>query len=1189
MINYVEVFLNSPATTKLDLSQEFDIALQYSIADIRDISKRNAAFSKTILLPGTKNNNYWLGNLYDINSDFTFFNPNVKTPCSISVNSEIVMQGFLQLRKIKKLVNVDHQGNLIYYEVVIFNNAVDLMSELGEKTLNQLDLGELTHTYSKSNIIYSWTQSWTWGWVYPMYGLPGGNPNIYNVTDFYPAYYSKYLLNQIFQEAGFGWTGSLLTNPQFEREIIPWVGSGSQSISQAVIDADNFRVGITQSATYSQASFTLSPTGTYSLVIPPYTNTGVILSNVATTQFFGTSDLTPFQPTFTYSLPEDNFQNPLNPGDSFYDNSGDWDTTLSLWTTSQNRTWAPIWQANWDLTFKNENSDAATIKERVPQPGGGANDFLTDIFELSVEHIVEYQLPSSSTWLLWNKNIINKVGWKRASTSSMAAGETVTENIKSYLECDERFLPIGSKVRLRVLVHPQGNVICYLSYFGNTNDNSKIRKIQMSIQYKSDKNFLFSNGLALAAQEGDPIEPRQWLNPKIKQKDFITDLIKRYNLFIGVSPTNDRLLILDTRQDFYDKVLDLDWTKKKDYSSEDEITLLSELQFKEMLFTMKPDTSDPINRDYTASTGDIYGQYKYIFGNEFVKGEQKIESPFSPTPLVKTGFGAVVPALSPQDPKVNPRVLYWGGLINSNQIGFTWEFRSNSSGNNFWTQYPYAGHFDNPHNPTLDIHFGTPAYMYYYDYGNLPKSTMYETYWASYINQIEDGKLVKSSFYLDEFDIRTIKDNFWARIFILDSYYYVNKIIDYKPLQGGVTNVELIKIKEGFAYKPEPGATFSRVRPPKKIQEPLPIGNIGKNNGSIGLDGSLVIGNGNVGGGKWVVGSYSYSPKQLILGDNNTVGSDNSGVLGGSNNIVLGRGSWLIQSDDTISTLDNQIGISTRGVTLSDSSSIYMGGGLQGDLVSKLSDYGQFNRGINFKIEGYDVGQADWRIIPEEKEVLLQAGKQTYEKEITILGHLDIQDIVGTYSFGQGSQFKRGLVQVEETVNVEGLLTVGGELWIGTPPPQSDRGIGVFYSTINQNPLFINTPRKISLNTTNISEGIWITSDSRIVIQKPDYYRMTVTILLENLSNSFEDVIFWLKFNGVDYPNSGHFVSINERKSAGVPSDSLISYEFIGRSINPLDYVELYWRTTSTNVELKTKNISGVPFSPSVIVNINKI
>lgn len=1183
MINYVEIFLNDPATTRLDLNQEFDIALQYSVADIRDITKRNAAFSKTIILPGTKNNNYWLGNLYDINADFTFFNPNVKTSVSISVNSEVVMKGFLQLRKIKKLVNVDHQGNTILYEVVIFNNTVDLMTELGEKTLNQLNLEELNHTYNKSNIVMSWTQSWTHGYVYPMYGLPNGNPNIYSVTDFYPSYYSKYLLNQIFQEAGFGWEGSLKTNPQFEREIIPWVGSGSQSISDAAIEAENFRVGITQSATFSQASFNLPPTANPAALTSP---SAAILARTGNSHF---------RPDWQYSLPVDNFQNPFNPSNDFYDNGGDWNTTLSEWTTSVSRKWAPVLQTNFTLEFKNTSIYNIRTAE-VPTAGVLGAPPLVQTFKLEVKHGVEYQLPGTTQWLLWpnGTNIINKEGWSRGSTS-FSPSQVVSEQILSYIQCSELFIPIGTKVRIRVSVQPRFDISNYQIQHPNPNNinvylTSNIpRVIKMSVGYNNTNNYFLSNGLVTAAQEGDPIESSQWLNPKIKQKDFITDLIKRYNLFIQVSPTNERLLILDTRQDFYDRVLNLDWTKKKDYSSEDEITLLSELQFKEMLFTMKPDTGDQLNKDYTALTGDIYGQYKYIFGNEFVKGEQKTESPFSPTPLVKTGFGAVVPGLSPQDPKVNPRILYWGGLINAQANGFTWEFRSGLSGNDFWTQYPYAGHFDNPFNPTLDIHFGTPAYMYYYEYGVLPTDTMYETYWASYVNQIEDGKLVKSKFYLDEFDIQTIKDNFWAKIFILDSYYYVNKIIDYKPMSGNLTTVELIKIKDGFKYVRKPGKPAIIVRPPRDIKDPIAIGDFGVGNGGIGLGGGLVIGSGNKAGGKLTAGSYSYTPKQLVLGDDNFVSGDQSGVIGGSRNIVESGGSWLIQSSDTKVTADNVIAMAVESLTFSEAYNAHIGRGVKADTTDKPSpNYDRFTRGINLSVENYNVGQSNWRVIPDGKEVQIQSGKEALAKEISVVGHLDIEDITGTYSIGAAVEPKRGLVKIDDTISVEGLLTVGGELWLGVPIPPIDRGIGVFYSTRDQVASGIDTPTLISLDTTTIGENIRLVSD-KIIIAKVDYYRMTVTILLENLSASPENVIFWLKFNGVDYPLSSHFTTISQRKSAGVPSDQLISYEFIGKSNNPNDYLELYWQTTSTNVQLKNRIVSGIPQSPSVVVNINKI
>jgi hypothetical protein len=1179
MKNYVEIFINEPATTKLDLNQEFDISLQYSIADIRDITKRNAAFSKTIMLPGTKNNNYWLGNLYDINSDFTFFNPNFKTPCSINVNSEVVMKGFLQLRKIKKLVNVDHQGNLIYYEVVIFNNTVDLMTEIGEKKLNELDLDELTHSYNFNNVVYSWTQSYANGWVYPMYGLPGTG-NIYGVTDFYPAYYSKYLLEKIFQEAGFGITGSLLTNSQFEKEILPFVGSGSQSLGQEEIDFENFRVGVTQSFTQSFL---------YPFNFP--------LSAVITSNDFS---LPNFIASFTYSLDADNFTNNLLPQTNYFDNNNNWDTSTYIWTTTKNRKWKPRWQFNYDLTFRNPSSDQVVILN--------GNTSLVNTFQFDIQHQIQYQFPSQTNWNVWHTVIVRKSGWFRGTNNAFQPGESLTENINFYDDTTpELFIPAGTKVRLKVEVlpclgngsapfninHQRYSAYKYIGppFLNSTqpNNSQNYRQIEMSINYKtSPQNFFLSNGIAFDAQEGDPILASRWISGKLKQKDFLIDLIRRYNLYIQVNPTNDRMLILDTRTDFYNKVLNLNWTNKKDYSSEDEITLLSELQFKELLLTMKDDDSDTFLKDYKALTGDTYGQYQYIFGNEFVKGEKKIESPYSPTTLIKTSFGAVTPALDPQNPKVNPRVLYWGGLISTPYVNFSWELRGIGVTSTF-NQYPYAGHFDNPYSPTLDIHFGTPQYMYYTDYGALPVNTMYEQYWSDWVNSIEDGKLVTSSFYLDECDIRLIKDSFWAKIFILDSYYYVNKIIDYKPMSGGLTRVELLKIKEGFKYQPQAGKTSSNTRPPKAIQEPVPIGDLGKNNGTIGIGGGLVIGNNNSGGGKVIVGSYSFIPKQFILGDDNVVVGNNTSIIGGDGNISTGSSNMIIQSSNNMVSGENMLIIGNTGQTFSESNTSYIGSGIIADLEQKSGLYDGFNRGVNIRVEGNYLGQSDYNVIPQNKEVVIGAGQQANENEVWIRGHLNVQPQSSTFSFGNSVVGKGGLLRVETTINVDGLLSVSGETWVGVPQIPIDKGIGVFYSTISQSPLFINTPRKISMNTSNISLNISLTSDSRIVIKKPDYYRMSVTLLLENLSNSSEDVIFWLKFNGVDYPNSGHFTTIAARKSVGVPSDALISYDFIGKSIHVDDYVELYWQTTSTDVSIKTRTISGIPNSPSVIVNINKI
>lgn len=1225
MINYCQLFVGTPATNELDLSQEFQINLNYSISDIRDISRRNSSFSKTVILPGTKRNNTILGNLYDPNTDFTYFNPNVKTPCQLVVNSQPVMTGFLQLRNIKKLNNTDQWGNLIYWEVVIYNNTVDLFTELGEKTMNQLELPELTHDYTFNNIVYSWTQSWTDGWVYPMYGFEQ-QPSTYGVEDFYPGYYSKYLLNSILQQAGFGWTGSLKSNAQFEKEIIPFVGSGSQSISQETIDEKAFRVGITQSYVITSTHSSVNTSGAaWSLRM-----TGNSFLN-PTLQFgFGTGDFLGFGYQ-QYLLPEDNFLFPLNPVEDLYDRGGEWDAATSVWTTTRKRKYSPIWRLNYDYVitnlsqFKIWSSSLGQVDNSIPLRNYW--NYMWFDFEHTLEYSTVVNLfgQNITIWVPWDTAVVtrkfNTGGPGTQSISGVRAGEIApgashSVNVNIYRNSNDLVLETGTKVRLKVKVTPSSNCpeneFTYLITNPNGSTQSLYLPSQGDIQLTwrnpdgsartgsnsirteiiprvQPQNFLFNNGIPFAAQEGDQIFARDFLGSKLKQKDFLTDLIKRYNLYIQVDKNNERQLIIDTRTDFYSRELLLDWTEKKDLLTEDKWTILSELQFKEALFTMKED-NDFHNEDYFRQTGDIYGQFKWIFGNEFVKGVQRIESPLSPTPLVKTPFGAITPALSTDDPKVNTRVLYWGGL--KPMIGGTnsiWVL-TGSTGVGTFSTYPYAGHFDDPISPTLDIHFGTPKFLYYNNITTLPTQTMFERYWRDWINQIEEGRMLTAKFYLDEIDISQIRDNFWAKIWIFDSWYYVNKIIDYQPLQGGLTEVELLKIRDGVQIEPEEGRV-SPVRNPKDIREPDPIGviKIGMNNDSS-VGSGVVIGNNNNSGGISLDNNGMVSiNKNLIVGNGNNLSTYNGVVLGDANTVTTPWG-FVIGGEGVNITAPDVVVIGDRtGSEFNQPQMLNVGTGIKMDTAPKPSKSAIFNRGFNVNVEGYDLGSTDWRVVPVGKEVTIQPGKQQKARDLTVLGHYDIGQQGGTYSFGGGVRWRRGISTIDRVVNVSGLLTVGGELWLGVTNNTMPCNIGVFYSTINQNPIFINTPKKISLNTTGISKGISIDSNGTIIIDKPAYYRMTVTILLENLSQNPQDVIFWLKFNSVDYPFSGHFTTVAARKSAGVPSDSLISYEFIGRSLNPLDRVELFWQATSTDVELKTRTVSGIPQSPSVIVNINRI
>lgn len=159
------------------------------------------------------------------------------------------------------------------------------------------------------------------------------------------------------------------------------------------------------------------------------------------------------------------------------------------------------------------------------------------------------------------------------------------------------------------------------------------------------------------------------------------------------------------------------------------------------------------------------------------------------------------------------------------------------------------------------------------------------------------------------------------------------------------------------------------------------------------------------------------------------------------------------------------------------------------------------------------------------------------------------------------------------------------------PAPKRDfsgGAYGVIYSTQNQPALAPNTPQIITLNTLNESSGISL-DNNRIVIAEPATYRMSVSVLIKNADNSEHDFTFWLKFLGNDYPNSAHYDTIVRRRSIGSPSFIALSFDFIVTSINPNDYVELYWKAESVAVSLNYTIGVGVPNAPSVSVNINRV
>lgn len=212
---------------KLDISKEEASLLTFAIDDIKDFSSRNTTFSKTIVLPGTANNNYLFGSIFNVqiqnpyNSESdnvaTNFNPSVGADCLIFQNRLQVFKGTLRILEI-----VIDNGQ-IEYEVSVFGELGGLVAALGNNKLEDLDFSDYDHIWNVSNITGSWENVTGTSYYYPLidYGGVSTGKVDYDIRALRPAFYVREYIDKIFTNAGYSWSCDLFDTARFKSLIIP--------------------------------------------------------------------------------------------------------------------------------------------------------------------------------------------------------------------------------------------------------------------------------------------------------------------------------------------------------------------------------------------------------------------------------------------------------------------------------------------------------------------------------------------------------------------------------------------------------------------------------------------------------------------------------------------------------------------------------------------------------------------------------------------------------------------------------------------------------------------------------------------------------------------------------------------------------------------------------------------------------
>ena len=212
---------------KLDVMKDDPSLLTFQVDDIKDFSSRNTTFSKTIILPGTANNNYLFGSIFNVqiqnpyNSESdnvaTNFNPSVGADCLIFQNRLQVFKGTLRILEI-----VIDNGQ-IEYEVSVFGELGGLVAALGNNKLEDLDFSDYDHIWNVSNITGSWENVTGTSYYYPLidYGGVSTGKVDYDIRALRPAFYVREYIDKIFTNAGYSWSCDLFDTARFKSLIIP--------------------------------------------------------------------------------------------------------------------------------------------------------------------------------------------------------------------------------------------------------------------------------------------------------------------------------------------------------------------------------------------------------------------------------------------------------------------------------------------------------------------------------------------------------------------------------------------------------------------------------------------------------------------------------------------------------------------------------------------------------------------------------------------------------------------------------------------------------------------------------------------------------------------------------------------------------------------------------------------------------
>lgn len=725
----------------LDLATDSNLGLTKSIADISQPEKRKATGSKTITIAGNENNNNLLSHLYDVNAIDLTFDRNVKQPCCILVDGEILMDNaFLQITEINKEQKNSGEDERLTYSAVVKSSVSLFFDKIKEGNLQDIKISKFdipnngSILMSPTLVKNSFDNDYTDGFKFVLKAV---NQSSVGWADVTPAFYLFNLFRAMIRNNGYtfdfpeiGVEDSEVVNNtddiHFRKLLIPFTGE---------IPEDS----VEQKNKYFLKTYNNNPQE-----IKPIVNSdGMLL------------DGSKINPSMEAEITEEN----PDASDLFFQGGYKSPFTGVLKIKINNKA------SSFNVFNPNDGTNGTIIVDATFNGGGnltykiGTVVYVNGLEYMKIPMNGNYLINAGTVFTAGNTAIYSNIDEDIYYNIPVSIGDVV--KVFNYFYCVEAPLRLG---RFGV---------GYLSIL--TNVIVSFKDVWTKVEFTAN----VSNSLIF----GSELDFNLFL-PKIKQLDFFKGIIGLFNLYVDYDDDNPNRLIFMTRDKYYKSGKGHDITHLLAKDQNQKITFLSDEVKKRQIFTYKNGKSENLKK-YTESTGATFGQATFNLNSEFTQGEDKLEIPFLPAlTIYKEGF-----YYSDILEKDGLYILYDGGNENRNLnimgIGSLEDVTS--------SKYPLTLHNDNPLAPTYDLNFGQLDQVTFSEAGTTTNN-QYNLRYRNYAHQLDNGKKLTAIFYLTPENFK--KFNLNDRYYVRNSWYYIDEITDFNPTKNNLVQISFFTASE---------------------------------------------------------------------------------------------------------------------------------------------------------------------------------------------------------------------------------------------------------------------------------------------------------------------------------------------------------------------------------------------------------